>query len=736
MISSIEMKRYFITLLAATALMGNVCAQREITMEDLKYSNVLRQRMSAPFTSMLDGEHYAVLTEGKNIASALYKNGKQDAMIFEADKAREMEIRSIDGYSFSDDEQKILIWNQTRSIYRRSFFADYYVYDRHYNELKAVSAEGGERAAIMSPDGQMVAYVRDNNIYIKKLRYESTSAVTEDGEYNKVINGVPDWVYEEEFSTNISMAWSPDSKELAFIRYDESDVNEYTFPVYNGSNPSSPDYALYPADYSYKYPKAGEKNSVVSVKVYNVGNRTTKTMDIGGAADQYVPRIKWTNKPGELCILTLNRRQNELNVLLANSSSTVCRTLFTDRNERYVDETVLDNMMFLPDGKTMLYLGEQDGWSHIYTINMINGMIDKTITNGNYDVMRIMGYDSKAKMVYYQAARTSPMDRDIYAVTIDGKKEIAIATGGGTYDGVFSSNFKYLYMTYSDANTPAVMTVCDGTGKNIWTVNDNRQLRDNIEKNFVFHKKEFFSFTTADGITLNGWMVKPADFDVKKKYPVLMFQYSGPNSQQVLNSWSIDWEQVLASEGYIMACVDGRGTGARGEEFRKCTYLKLGKYESDDQIATAAYLGTLPYVDKQRIGIWGWSFGGFMTSLCMCKSNLFKMGIAVAPVTNWRFYDTVYTERFLRTPEENSSGYDDNSPIFKADQLSGKLLLIHGTADDNVHYQNQMEFVTNLIRSGKQFEMFTYPNKNHSIYGGNTRLHLYTMMLNYVKRTL
>lgn len=719
----------------ATIAITTSAQKREITMADLKLSGELQGKRVAPSVSLADGEHYAML-EQQSIKIYSYKTGKEEGTIMDLDKIKDCPIEDIDGFEFSANEQKILVYSNTHRIYRHSFEADYFVYDIHYNELKRVSEQGLERNAQISPDGTMVAYVKGNNIYIKKFRYDSTSAVTTDGKENEIINGIPDWVYEEEFGMFSAMEWSADSKEIAYIRFDESEVKEYSFPLYQASYPRYEEYATYPGEYVYKYPKAGEKNSIVSVKVYNLESKKTKTMDIGNDIQQYIPRIKWTSNNGQLAIYRLNRRQNKLDILLANTASTVCKELITDKNDRYVDESVLDNSMFLPDGQHFVYVGEMDGWNHIYVYG-INGVLKSKLTKGDWDVTQLLGYDEKSKTLFYQAARTSPMNRDIYSITIDGKNEKRLSSGDGTTDIELSANCKYYQQVYSDANTPRIYTIVEtATGKCLRTLEDNKDLVNKLDKKYIYHKKEFFSFTNNDGIKLNGWMVKPSDFDASKKHPVLMYQYSGPNSQEVLNKWTIDWEQVLAAEGYIMVCVDGRGTGCRGEEFKKCTYQKLGRYESDDQIATAAYLGTLSYVDSERIGIWGWSFGGFMTSLCLCRSDLFKVGIAVAPVTNWRFYDSIYTERFMRTPEENSSGYDSYSPLYLAKNMNSKLFLIHGTADDNVHYQNQMEFVDALIVNGKQFDMFTYPNKNHSIYGGATRMHLYTMMLNYIKRNL
>lgn len=722
------------TLTTAIVLTLNIgyAQKQDITIADLKQNFTYVAYGTKLTVGLSDGEHFAAI-DGDKIKKYTYKTGEEVATIMDLSKISDCPFEDIEGFSFSDDEQKILIYTNSQKIYRYSFTADYFVYDTHYNELKRVSEQGQERDTKLSPDGTMVAYVSNNNLYLKKLRYDSTSAITTDGDVNKIINGAPDWVYEEEFTMTSAFEWSDDSKQIAFVRFDENEVKEYTFPIYNvGANT---EYAIYPGTYSYKYPKAGEKNSEVSVHVYNIQSRQTKTMDLGDLKNRYVPRIKWTATENQLAIYTLNRRQNQLDIYLANTTSTVCKNFFTDKSKTYIDEDVLDNSIFLPDGNTFIYTGEEDGWNHIYVYGT-NGVFRCKLTQGEWDVTNLIGYNQQNQTIYYQAARTSPLNRDVYAISIDGKTERQISSGNGTTDIKLSATGKYYQKAYSDTNTPPTFTVHEtATNKTLWTIQDNKKLKEKLQK-ANWHKKEFIKVPNADGTELNAWIVKPTDFDNKKEYPLLMVQYSGPGSQEVLNKWTLDWEQTLASEGYIVACVDGRGTGCRGDEFKKCTYQHLGQYESDDQIAAAKYFATLPYIDAERIGIWGWSFGGFMSSLCLCRSDVFKAGIAIAPVTSWRFYDSIYTERFMRTPQENISGYDKCNPLSLANQLSGHLFLIHGTADDNVHLQNQAEFTDALIRSGKQFDMFCYPNKNHSIKGGNTRMHLYTMLLNWVKINL
>lgn len=730
--------RFSQVAIAAIGLSLSVIAaaqpKQNITVEDLYSTYKFYPDEPDEIKPMADGLRYTTIVDGTKIQAVDFATGKKVETLMDLEKIQDCPIEEIEGYSFSADEQVILVYANASDIYRYSFVADYYVYNIHYNEIKAVSEEGGERAAKLSPNGWLVAYVRDNNIYVKKLRYNTTSAVTEDGEDGEVINGIPDWVNEEEFAVEAMLEWSPDSKELAFCRYDESKVELYGFPMYSASYPQYTDNELYPGYWACKYPKAGQTNSAVEVKVYNVENRTTKTMQVGDEKEFYVSRILWTGQEKELAIVKLNRRQNQMDLLLANTASTVCRNVLSERNKRYVEESAYHSLMFLPDGQQFALLSERDGYEHIY-LYASNGVMKAQLTKGSWDVTEIVGYDPTTKAIYYQAAAQTPLERDLYSVTLDGKTTTRLTQGGGTYSAEMGRQGKYFIREFSNSTTLPVYAVCNAKGQVVRTIEDNAAVASELEHYNLF-RKEFFTFKATDGTELNGWMIRPADFDSRQQYPLLLVQYSGPKSQSVSNEWELGWEQCLAAEGYIVACVDPRGTAARGEEFRKCTYQRLGKTESDDLIAAANYFAGLDYVDGSRIGIWGWSYGGFMSCMCLCRSEAFKVGIAVAPVTSWRFYDTIYTERYMRRPDENISGYDDNCPLNMAGNLSGRLFLIHGSADDNVHQQNQLEFVDRLVQSGKQFDMFVYPNRNHGIYGGRTRVHLYNMMINYLKTNL
>ncbi|MBP5420506.1 MAG: S9 family peptidase [Bacteroidales bacterium] len=677
---------------------------------------------------------YFAVNEGRSIVKYDFVNSSFSEIIFDASKIEGAPEGRIHSFSFCDDGSKMLIAFNAQRIYRRSYVADYYVYNINYKELKPLDEGGKQRDAIFSPNGWMVAYVRDNNLYIKKLRYNSISPVTTDGELNRVINGACDWVYEEEFATPAIFSWSPDSKELAYVRFDESDVPEFSFPMYAASNPDRPDNKLYPGSYTYKYPKAGEKNSKVEVKVFNVDKRVSKTMQLGDGKDFYIPRIYWTGGERQLAIFKLNRRQNELSLLITNTASTVSNEIFTDRNKCYIDEFTYSKVLFLPDGKGFIYMGELDGRTHLYHY-AINGVQQGCITKGDFDVTNLLGYNELTSTVYYEAAAKSPLKREVYSYNIKTRQTLCLTADDGYNQAVLlSSDRKYLITDFSSAQLPNRVDVRNTfDGKVVRNIISN----NNFDAASIL-RKQFITLKAADNATdLNGWVVYPANFDSNQKYPLVLFQYSGPGSQEVLDNWDYGWEQALAQAGYIVACFDPRGTGARGENFKKCTYQKLGLLESDDQIAIAKQLSELNYIDANRIGIYGWSFGGSMAATCLIRSDIFKTAIAVAPVTSWRFYDTVYAERFMRKPDENISGYDNYSTFgFFDHQPHGRLFLVHGSADDNVHQQNQLELVDFLVQKNVQFDMFVYPNRNHSIYGGNTRRHLFNMMYNYFVRNL
>lgn len=719
------MKKIIVIILFLVPFVFANAQKPEIQLKDIvegKYS----PRGVSEMRSLPDGEHYTMLSsDRKAVLRYAYKNGQLIDTLFHTDKARETKLEKIDGYLISNTGYRILVWTDTEYIYRRSWKANVYDYDVRRNYLKPLSDTPGKiMIPTFSPDGRMCAFVRDNNIWLKKFDYDTESEVTKDGEFGKILNGVTDWVYEEEFSSTNLMSWSSDSKMLAFVKSDESEVRTFQFQVFDGS--------LYPENYSYKYPKPGERNSTVAAYSYNVDTKDIKKLNVPLDANGYIPYIRFTEDPDQLAVMTLNRNQNQFRMYYANPKSTIAKLVLSDDNKYYINPDWIESIYFTPNN--FVYVSERDGFAHIY-LYTINGVLEKQLTSGNWDVTELYGYDPVSKTVYYQSAEESPLNRSVYKIDAKGTK-VKLSTKEGTNSASFSNSFKYFVHRHSNTETPTLITINDEKGKQISVLNDNAELQQILQQ-VAYPKKEFFTFTNPQGDVLNGWIMKPVKFNASKQYPVLMIQYSGPNSQQVLNRFGIGWEVFLTNHDYIVASVDGRGTGARGEEFRKCTYMNLGIKESDDQIAGANYLGNLPYIDKNRIAIWGWSYGGYNTIMSMSRGNgTFKAGVAIAPVTDWRFYDSVYTERFMRTPQENEQGYNSSSAINLAKNLQGKLLLVHGTEDDNVHYQNTLYYTKALIEAGKQFDMQIYPNKEHSILGSKTRIHLYSKILDFLQKNL
>ena len=685
---------------------------------------------------MLDGEHYTQISrDRKKIVKYSFKTGKEVATVFDVSTARDCTIKSFDDYIMSPDESRILIQTETKPIYRRSFTAVYYIFNVRNNTMEALSEGGPQQVPLFSPDGNQIAFVRNNNIYLVKLLFgNSESQITEDGKYNEVLNGIPDWVYEEEFGFNRAFDFSADSKMLAYIRFDESKVPMYSFPMYQGMNPSLDQYAVYPGSYDYKYPMPGVDNSKVSVHTFDIKSKVTRKLDLPLDEDGYIPRIQFTKDENTLAIMTLNRHQNRFDLYFANPRSTLCKLVVRDEAEQYIKEEAYGNMTFYANNFVMM--SEKDGFNHLYLYSA-GGNLIKQITKGKFEVKSFLGWDEKTNTYYYSSNEESPLRTAIYKIDAKGRKT-KLSSREGTNQAIFSKSMKYYINTFSNLATPPVITINDNTGKTLTTLVDNKKLAQKVAS-MNLPSKEFFTFTTSDGVQLNGWMMKPANFDASKKYPVIMHQYSGPGSQQVIDRWNIGsrgdggmFEAYMADHGFISVCVDGRGTGGRGSDFEKCTYLNLGVKEARDQVETALYLGTLPYIDSKNIGIWGWSFGGYCTLMSMSEGTpAFKAGVAVAAPSDWRYYDTVYTERFMRTPKENMEGYQASSAMTRASQLSGELLLIHGTADDNVHLRNASEYSEALVQADKQFDMHIYTNRNHGIRGGNTTKHLLTRVTEF-----
>lgn len=720
-------------LLTATApiFAGNRLELKSITEGDFS-----GERMAA-VEPLADGETYAqISSDGKRIVKYSFKTGKEIGVLFDANTVRGADIESVDGYIMSPDEQRILIQTETKRIYRRSFTAVYYIFDISNNKVVPLSDGGPQQTPLFSPDGNLIAFVRDNDIYLVKLLYgNAESRVTKDGRRNEIINGIPDWVNEEEFGTARSMVFTADSKQICWIRYDESDVKEYAFPMFRGMNPEKEEYAVYPGMYAYKYPVAGADNSRVAVYSYDIKSRQTRKMDLPLDNDGYIPRIVMTADPTKVAVYTMNRHQDNLSVYMANPLSTVCQLVIQESVDKYVRE---ENMAGIKiTDRHIIVPSDRDGYNHIYVYSLA-GQLQKQIVKENYEVTDLYGIDEATGDVYFAANQLGPHDSQIFVARQNGKIE-RLTDKEGVNNAIFSRNFKYFINVWSDLNNPPVYTLNSNSGKRLATLIDNEELKSRMAS-YDIGSRELFSFTTSEGISLNGWIVKPSDFSAQKRYPVIMYQYGGPGSQQVLNSWNIGlcgqgavFEQYLAQQGYVVVCVDNRGTGGRGADFEKCTYLHLGELEARDQVETALWLGSQQYVDKDRIGIFGWSYGGWNTLMSMSEGRaVFRAGVAIAPPTDWRYYDTVYTERYMRTPKENPSGYDIN-PISRASQLNGALLICHGMADDNVHFRNTAEYTEALVQADKDFKENIYTNRNHGISGGNTRNHLFRQVVNFFK---
>lgn len=728
--------------LAATVLLG---AMPSVAAEKLDLKEITRGAFRAESMQavqpLADGETYSQISDdGQRIVSYSFRTGKQVGVLFDASTARGAKLGRVEGYILSSDGKRMLIQTETRPVYRRSFTAVFYIYDIRNNKLTPLSDGGPQQTPVFSPDGNLIAFVRDNNIHLVKLLYDNAeSQVTKDGKFNEVINGIPDWVYEEEFSTNSSMVFSADSRQIVWIRYDERAVKQYSMQLFKGLAPERKEFAEYPGDYTYKYPVPGQINSKVTVHSYDIQSRQTRKIDLPLDADGYIPRVKATSDLAKIAIFTMNRHQDVLRIYMANPLSAVCQLVVEDKGNKYIKEEVLSDVRITD--RHILLPSERDGYNHLYLYNL-NGQLLRQIVKDKYVVKTVYGFDEQTGDTYFAANPQGPTDQQVMVAHANGKTEV-LSQKAGVNHAIFSKNFKYFINIWSDLNHPAQYTLCQQNGKVLQTLIDNRQLVQKLA-GYNLGQKELFSFTTSEGVQLNGWMVKPADFNLNRKYPVIMYQYGGPGNQQVLNQWGIGMsgngailEQYLAQQGYISVCVDNRGTGGRGAEFEKCTYLRLGELEARDQVETAIWLGRQAYVDKERIGIWGWSYGGWNTLMSMSEGRpVFRAGVAIAPPTCWRFYDTVYTERYMRTPQENPGGYDEVNPIHRAPQLHGALLICHGLADDNVHYQNTAEYVEALVQADKDFRQLVYTNRDHGISGGNTRNHLFRQAIQHFNAEL
>lgn len=733
------MKRLFLTITALLMFVATMSAGGKLTLPDITSGKFAAKTVNG--INPIEGtDTYARISQdGERVVCCSFKTGKELSVLFDVKNTMGCKIDGFDDYVLSPDGKRMLIQTKTERIYRRSFKADFYIYNIESRRLDRLSDGDKQQIPTWSPDGQQVAFVRGGNIFLVKLLYDNAEIqVTKDGKFNEVINGLPDWVNEEEFGFNSALTFNADGTMICWLRYDESKVKTYSLEMYKGMKPAKEEYDTYPGFYSYKYPKAGEDNSTVSAWSYDIKSHKINRLQVPLDADGYMPRIKPTNDPMRIVVYTMNRHQDDLCLYAVNPRSTVAQLIIKEHVDKYVREEAMEGVKFV--GDKILLPSDRSGYTKLYIYNM-NGQLQRTIGDGNYDITSVYGYDPKTGDVYYQAAALGATNRQVY-VTHKNGKTVRLTDREGWNTAFFSGDFQYFVNTWSDYNTPYVFTTRTRDGKVINTIEDNKAVKQ-LVSDYGFCKREPFSFTTSEGVVLNGWMVKPKDFDANKKYPVIMHQYSGPGSQQVTNSWSAGsmgqggaFDSYLAQEGFIVVSVDGRGTGGRGSEFEKCTYLNLGNLESKDQVETALYVGSLPYVDKDRIGIWGWSYGGFNTLMSMSEGRgVFRAGVAIAPPTNWKYYDSVYTERYMRTPKENPDGYATN-PIERAPKLHGALLICHGTADDNVHPQNTYEYSEALVQADKDFRELFYTNRNHSIFGGNTRNHLLRQVAQFFKTEL
>tara|TARA_R110000823_G_scaffold266883_1_gene386755 strand:- start:181318 stop:183489 length:2172 start_codon:yes stop_codon:yes gene_type:complete len=713
-------------LLFLTAVSTITAQQNNITLEDIWGGEFRAERLDV-LRSLDNGKEYSVLNRSKNgstIDVYDYKSGKKVRTLLNSSNLPEVE--QIISYEFSDDEGKVLLATKLKQIYRRSSLGTYYVYDLDSKKLDLVS-EDQIQEPYFTKDGSKIAYGKDNNLFIKNLKSGETLQVTSDGKKNSIINGITDWVYEEEFAFVRAFDWNKTGNKLAYIKFDETEIPTFSMDIYGQE--------LYPTQDMFKYPKAGEPNSKVSLHIYNLNTGATETIDLENYNSYYIPRIKWTEEENVLSAQLANRHQNTVDLIFVNAMDNSTKLIHQEKDDAYVD--IDDNLTFLNDN-SFIWTSEKSGWNHIYQYDKTGKLINQ-ITDGDWEVTNYYGFDQNTGRIYYQSTENGSINRDVYSILRSGENKVRLSDKTGTNSAAFSADYTYFINTFHDTETPYLFTLNRAkNGRLIRVIEDNKALKNKVD-GYVLSEKEF-STISINGNDLNMYTIKPKDFDPNKQYPMFMYQYSGPGSQNVSNSWNGSndyWHQMLAQEGYVVVCIDGRGTGLKGRDFKKVTQKELGKYEVEDQTAAAQKLSELPYIDASRTGIWGWSYGGFMSSNCLFQApDTFEMAIAVAPVTSWRFYDTIYTERYMTTPQENASGYDENSPISHVDKLEGDYLLVHGSADDNVNVQNTMRLVEALVQANKQFDWAIYPDKNHGIYGGNTRLHLYTKMTNFIKENL
>ena len=731
------MKKFM--MIAMTLLTTLTASAKDLELKDIATNAFYGETMGGVH-ALPDGESYARLSDDrKRIVQYAFKTGKEIGTLLDLATVKGAKVERLDGFQMSPDGQRMLLRTNSKAVYRHSLTATYYIYTIRNNRIVPLSDGGPQQTPLFSPDGQQIAFVRDNNIFLVKLLYDNAEVqVTKDGKRNEIINGIPDWVNEEEFGNSRAMVFTANSEQLVWVRYDERPVKEFSMPLFKGVNPSREEYADYPGYYTYKYPIAGEENARCTVWSFDILSRQTRQLQVPMEQDDYIPLLKKTSDASQVMVYTLNRHQDCLRLYLAHPLSTISKLIIEEKVSKYVREEVIHGI-HLTD-KHILLPSDRDGYMHLYLYNM-NGQLLRQVDSGNYEVSAVYGYDEKTGNTYFASHEKGATEQQIWVAHENGKRE-CLTPKTGWHTATFNKHFQYFIHSWSDLQTPAVYDLCSASGKSLATLIDNKALQEKL-KDYRLGSRELFTLTTSEGVTLNGWMVKPAGFDATKKYPVVMYQYGGPGNQQVRNAWSVGMcgqgammEQYLCQQGFVCVCVDNRGTGGRGADFEKCTYLRLGQLEARDQVEAALWFGQQSFVDKDRIAIWGWSFGGFNTLMSMSEGReVFRAGIAIAPPTSWRYYDTIYTERYMRTPKENPQGYDD-SPLTRADKLHGALLLCHGMADDNVHYRNTAEYAEALVQCDKDFQQLVYTNRRHGISGGNTRNHLFRQCVNFLKREM
>jgi len=635
----------------------------------------------------------------------------------------------IESYGFSPDETKLLIATDVVRIWRRSTRARHYIFDLEQRRLTPLSRRPGQQSyPKFSPDSRRVAFVRDNDIFVTDLDSGTETALTADGGAD-IINGAADWVYEEELSLSDAFRWSPDGTRIAFWRFDQSPIP----PFYLVDQ-----LTLYPRLQPVRYPKAGTANSEVRLGIVELESGAQTWIDPGGdgGEEHYIARMDFTADGDEIWFQRLNRHQNRMDLLLADVRSGASRVIMTDTDERWID---LQEPIWIDDGRRFVYSSARDGYQQLFLYRRDGSLVGK-ITAGDWDVTEVFGVDDGAGVLYFTGAADGPLVRPVYRIGLDGSGFRRVSDEAGWHDADFAPDFRHYLDRHSRAGVPPTQTLRRANGESVRVLAANDDLAQRLDA-LGLQRPEFVQVPAADpDVTLNAWIIRPPDFDPAGRYPLLMYVYGGPGSQTVTDSWGGDrylWHQIMARQGYLVASVDNRGTGARGADFKKMTYLKLGQIESADQIAAARHFAGFPYVDGSRIGIWGWSYGGYMAALTsFTGGDVFAAAMSVAPVTDWRLYDTIYTERYMRTPEENPEGYANGAPLNHAAGLQSAFLLIHGTGDDNVHAQNSIQLLQRLVEADKQFDFRLYPNKAHSISGPESRINLYGYLTEFLRQRL